>query len=92
MQLDYVLWMYILVFFVILFGLMVNNSSLIHAIFFALIVTFLFLLIVKPPADVLLENDNIACIFIYYAIIFISSISILLYAGVLSYKNLHTIN
>lgn len=88
MYLDYILWMYILIFIVILSGLLLNDSELIHAIFFSLVISLLFLLIVKPPADVCLETDNIACVMIYFAIIFISSVSVLIYSGVMAYKHL----
>lgn len=88
MYLDYILWMYILIFIVIFAGLLAIDSELIHAIFFALIVSLIFILIVKPPADVSLETDNIACVMIYFAILFISAISILIYSGVMAYKHL----
>lgn len=88
MNLDYILWIYILIFIVIISGLLSIDSELIHAIFFALVVSLVFLLIVRPPADVCLEADNIACIMIYFAIVFISVISILVYSGVMAYKHL----
>lgn len=88
MYLDYILWMYILIFVVILSGLLVSSSELVHAIFFALVISLLFLLIVKPPADVCLETDNIASVMIYFTIVFISAVSIIIYSGVMAYKNL----
>lgn len=80
--------MYVLIFIVILFGLIAIDSELIHALFFAMIISLLFLLIVKPPADVSLEVDNIACVMIYFAVVLISAISILIYSGVMAYKHL----
>lgn len=87
-NLDYILWMYIIIFIVILLVLVRNDKSLIHSIFFALIISLLILFIAKPPNDVNLERDNISCAFIYLFIVSFSTISIFLYAGVMAYKNL----
>jgi predicted PurR-regulated permease PerM len=89
MKLDYILWMYILIFIVILLVLLRNDKELIHSIFLALVISLIFLFITKPPNDVSLEVDNISCVFIYFTIVFISFCSILLYSGIMAYKNLN---
>lgn len=88
MNLDYILWMYILIFVAILLILLRNDKTLLHSIFFALVISLIFLFIAKPPNDVNLEVDNISCVFIYFAIVFISVIAVLLYSGIMAYKNL----
>lgn len=89
MQLDYTLWLYILIFATILFILLRSGGEFGHALFLALIISFAFLLFAKQPNDVNMESDNISCVFIYYAIIFINIIAILIYGGVMAYKNLY---
>lgn len=88
MQLDYTLWLYILIFITILLVLLRNNKEFSHSLFFALVISFAFLLFAKPPNDVDMETDNISCVFIYFALVFISVIAVLIYAGVMAYKNL----
>lgn len=72
----------------ILLILLRNDKKLVHSIFFALVISLIFLLIVKPPNDVNLDCDNISSASIYFALITISIIAILLYAGVMAYENL----
>lgn len=88
MNLDYILWMYIIIFVIILLGLLRNDKELLHSVFFALVISLIFLFISKPPNDVNLETDNLSCVFIYFAIVFISVIAVLIYSGVMAYKNL----
>lgn len=89
MRLDYVLWLYILIFITIFLALLRNDKQIPHSLFLALVISFAFLLLAKLPNDVSLEVDNISAVFIYFAIVTISIISILIYAGVMAYKNLN---
>lgn len=88
MELDYTLWLYILIFITILLVLLRNNKEFSHSLFFALVISFAFLLFAKPPNDVDMETDNISAVFIYFALVFISVIAVLIYAGVMAYNNL----
>lgn len=88
MNLDYILWIYILIFVVIILVLVKNGKSFLHSVFLALVISLIFLFIAKPPNDISLEDDNLSCVFIYFAIVFISVISVLLYSGIMAYKNL----
>lgn len=88
MRLDYTLWLYILIFVTILLVLLRSDKEFSHSLFFALVISIAFLLIAKPPIDVNIEDDDISCVFIYFAIVFISVIALLLYSGVMAYKNL----
>lgn len=92
MQLDYILWLYVLIFATIILALLRNDKEFSHSLFFALVISFAFLLFAKPPNDVSMESDNISAVFIYFAIVFISIISILIYAGIMAYKNLSKVN
>jgi hypothetical protein len=87
MRLDYTILIYILVVIAILFILLKNDYKFIHSFIFSLVIGLLLLIIIKPPNDVSVECDDISSIAIYFAIIFISSITILIYSAVMSYKN-----
>jgi hypothetical protein len=89
MNLSYILSLYLIIFVMVLLFLIRRESELLHSVFFALVISLIFILITKPPNDVSLETDNISCVFIYFAIVFISIISVLIYSGVMAYKNLH---
>ena len=85
MQLDYILWLYILIFITILLVLIRNNKEFSHSLFFSLVISFAFLLFAKPPNDIDIEIENISCVFIYFAIVFISVISV--FSEILMQKN-----
>lgn len=89
MKLDYILWLYILIFFAILIPLVRNDKEFIHSLFLSLVFSLIFLLIAKPPNDINIEIDNISCVFIYFAIVFISVASILIYSGIMAYTHLN---
>lgn len=89
MRLDYTLWLYILIFIAILLPLLRNDKEFIHSLFLALVSSLVFLLIAKAPNDVSIEVDNISCVFIYFAIVFISVAAILLYSGIMAYTHLN---
>ena len=88
MNLDYVLWIYLLIFITIFLTLMRNDKKIEHSIFLALVICLIFLFLVKLPTEVSLENDNISSVFIYFSIVTISIIAILVYSGAMAYKNL----
>ena len=88
MRLDYTIWLYILIVIAILLVLLRSGSSFIHSLIFALVIGFIFLLIAKPPNDVDTDTDDMSCIAIYFAILFLSTVAILLYSGVMSWENL----
>lgn len=89
MRLDYVLWLYLLIFITIFLALIRNDKQIPHSLFFALVISFAFLLLAKLPNDVNFDDDNISSIFIYFAIVTLSIVSILIYSGVMAYKNLN---
>ena len=88
MRLDYTIWMYILIIVVILLVLVKTGSSFVHALMFALVIGLLFLLITKPPNDIDTDVDDMSCVAIYFAIIFLSTVSILIYSGIMSWEHL----
>ena len=89
MCLDYVLWIYFLIFFLIIFVLLRNDKEFFYSVIFALVISLSFLIIVKPPSDISYETDNISSIFIYFAIIFISFITIQIYSAITSFNHLN---
>lgn len=89
MNIDYILWMYVLIFILVLSILIKNDKEFIHSLFLAIVISLIFLFITKPPSDLNLETDNISCVFIYFAIVFISIFALLLYSGIMAYKNLN---
>jgi len=88
MLLDYTLWLYILIVISIVLVLIINDKEVIHSIIFTLVIGLLFLLITKPPNDVDIDTDDISSVCIYFAIFFISIISIILYSGIMAYTSL----
>jgi len=88
MRLDYVLWLYIIIVVVILLILVRNDKDFMNSLFFSLVIGLIFLIIVKPPNELNMENDNISCISIYFAIVFITFIIILIYSIITSFGNL----
>lgn len=89
MCLEYILWIYILIFIAIIFVLMKADKEFLHSFFFALVISLILIVVIKPPNDVNIEVDNISCVCIYFAIVLISFILILLYSAVMAYKNLN---
>lgn len=80
MDLNYILWMYLIIDIIILLILTQSGEDFTKSIFIAILIGFLFLLFAKPPNDLDMENDNISSISIYFAIILISFIIIMLYS------------
>uniref|UniRef100_A0A6C0BEU5 Uncharacterized protein n=1 Tax=viral metagenome TaxID=1070528 RepID=A0A6C0BEU5_9ZZZZ len=90
MRLDYTIWLYILIVIVILLVLLRGGANFPHALIFSIVIGLIFLFITKPPNDVNIETDDISCVSIYFAIIFLSGIAVLIYSGYMSYENFYT--
>lgn len=88
MRLEYVLWIYVLIFISIFLGLIRCDKEPLNSLFLAMIIGLIYLFIVKLPNDVSLETDNISAVFIYFAIVTISFIAIIIYSGIMAYNNL----
>jgi len=91
MDLNYILWMYLIIDIIILLILTQSGEEFTTSLFIALLFGFLFLLFAKPPNDLDMENDNISSISIYFAIVLISFLVIMLYAILTSIRSLKMI-
>lgn len=88
MRLDYTLFIYFLLFIIMVGTLKYLGCEIFNTIIFTVVILFLFLLFFKPPSDVLIGNDNISCIGIYYFIILVTILMMILYTGFGSFLNL----
>lgn len=85
MDLEYILWMYFIVLIVLILILAKSGFFIPEVFMFSLIVSTFLLILVKPPNEVNINDCNLSSIFIYYAIILISTIAIFIYSGIKSY-------
>lgn len=89
MNLNYILSMYFIVVIVIFLVLIRSDKEFTNAFFFSILIGFIFLIITKPPNQLNMHEDDISAISIYFAVVFISFFTILIYSVVMSIKNMN---
>jgi membrane-bound ClpP family serine protease len=80
MDLSSVLWIYIILIFVIFVVLYKNTFHFIEAFVISLVIGLFFIVIVYPPQELDMENENLSCSALYIFIIVITFLIILIYA------------
>lgn len=80
MELQYFLITYVLLFIFIFFTLLYLGCDILSTLIFVIILMFLYILLLSPPGDNNVENENISYVAIYYFIILISFLAILFYS------------